>query len=154
MQTCPTLTYSHANASGNARIVPSARAWLGTPYRHQMSLRGVGCDCLGLVRGVWRDLYGAEPEMLPAYSSDWAEASRSEPLLDAARRHLVECPVDALQPGHVLVFRWRPHLPAKHCGILTEPGRMIHAYDAAGLVAEGALASAWRARIAGVFRFP
>ena len=28
--------------------------WIGTPYRHQASLKGVGCDCLGLVRGVWR----------------------------------------------------------------------------------------------------
>jgi NlpC/P60 family putative phage cell wall peptidase len=35
-------------------IVAETRAWLGTPYRHQASLKGVGCDCLGLVRGVWR----------------------------------------------------------------------------------------------------
>ena len=26
------------------RIVSVARAWLGTPYRHQASLRGVGAD--------------------------------------------------------------------------------------------------------------
>ena len=42
-----------------------ARRWLGTPYRHQASRMGVGCDCLGLVRGVWRSLYGAEPEATP-----------------------------------------------------------------------------------------
>ena len=36
-------------------------------YRHQASLKGVGCDCLGLVRGVWRALHGAEPERAPAY---------------------------------------------------------------------------------------
>ena len=46
-------------------IVEAARAWLGTPYHHQASLRGVGCDCLGLVRGVWRELYGPEPEAAP-----------------------------------------------------------------------------------------
>jgi NlpC/P60 family putative phage cell wall peptidase len=39
------------------------------------SLRGIGCDCLGLLRGVWRAVYGKEPEAVPAYSSDWAEAS-------------------------------------------------------------------------------
>lgn len=33
-------------------IVAAARQWLGTPYRHQASVRGVGCDCLGLIRGV------------------------------------------------------------------------------------------------------
>jgi cell wall-associated NlpC family hydrolase len=25
-------------------IVAQARSWLGTPYRHQASLKGVGCD--------------------------------------------------------------------------------------------------------------
>ena len=37
------------------RIVDLARGWIGTPYLHQASCRGIGCDCLGLVRGVWRD---------------------------------------------------------------------------------------------------
>jgi len=32
-------------------IVVETRDWIGTPYRHQASLKGVGCDCLGLVRG-------------------------------------------------------------------------------------------------------
>ena len=38
----------------------AARAWLGTPYRHQASVKGVGADCLGLVRGLWREVAGAE----------------------------------------------------------------------------------------------
>jgi NlpC/P60 family putative phage cell wall peptidase len=37
-----------------AQIVVATRDWIGTPYQHQASLKGVGCDCLGLVRGVWR----------------------------------------------------------------------------------------------------
>ena len=37
-----------------AAIVAEARAWIGTRYCHQASVKGVGCDCLGLVRGVWR----------------------------------------------------------------------------------------------------
>ena len=40
------------------RIIAEARAWIGTPYRHQARCKGVGCDCLGLVRGVWRALHG------------------------------------------------------------------------------------------------
>jgi NlpC/P60 family putative phage cell wall peptidase len=40
------------------RIIAEARAFIGTPYRHQASLQGVGCDCLGLVRGVWRAIHG------------------------------------------------------------------------------------------------
>jgi len=56
-----------------AEILRAARRWIGTPYRHQASLRGAGCDCLGLVRGVWRDVYGGEPEPVPAYSPDGGE---------------------------------------------------------------------------------
>jgi hypothetical protein len=35
-------------------IIAEARSWIGTPYAHQASVKGIGCDCLGLVRGVWR----------------------------------------------------------------------------------------------------
>src|SRR5437870_8056418 len=91
-------------------IVAEARAWIGTPYRHQASLRGVGCDCLGLVRGVWRAVCGAEPAPVPPYSPDWAEATGREQLADAARRHLVAIEAAQFKPGDVLLFRWRSGL--------------------------------------------
>jgi len=69
-------------------IVIVARSWLGTPYRHQASVKGVGADCLGLVRGVWRDVVGGEMEAPPAYSADWAEVGGREMLLEAAERWL------------------------------------------------------------------
>ena len=59
------------------------------------SADGVGCDCLGLVRGVWRELYGAEPKPVPAYTRDWAEATGAETLLAAARRISTRSPADA-----------------------------------------------------------
>jgi NlpC/P60 family putative phage cell wall peptidase len=102
---------------------------------------------------VWRALHGDEPETTPAYAPDWAEANGEERLLAAARRHLHEiAPADA-GPGDLLLFRWRPHLPAKHAAILTAPGRMIHAYDGAS-VAEVHFAPFWRRRVAFAFRFP
>jgi NlpC/P60 family putative phage cell wall peptidase len=134
-------------------IIPEARSWIGTPYRHQASLKGIGCDCLGLVRGVWRELYGGEPEATPAYAPDWAEASGQERLAAAARRYLLELAPAVVEPGDVLLFRWRPHLPAKHAAILSAPGRMIHAYDGAA-VAEVSFAPFWRRRLAFAFRFP
>ena len=63
-----------------AAVVAEARRWVGTPYRHQASVRGAGADCLGLVRGVWRALRGAEPVAVPPYGPDWAEAGRDEAL--------------------------------------------------------------------------
>ena len=46
-------------------MVAEARAWIGTPYVHQASVRGGGTDCLGLLRGVWRVVIGEEPETVP-----------------------------------------------------------------------------------------
>lgn len=133
------------------KIVLEARRWLGTPYRHQASLRGVGCDCLGLLRGVWRELYGSEPEILQPYTPDWAETSKGDPLLDAARRHLV--PAGEITPGTVILFRWRDGMAAKHIGIATGPDRFIHAYERMA-VTKSPLGSHWKRRIAGLFTFP
>ena len=134
-----------------------ARRWLGTPYRHQASVRGVGCDCLGLVRGVWRQLYGSEPESIPAYSDDWAERGGEELLLAAARRRLIEIPSDSAAPGDVLLFRIAREAPVKHCGVLSavdgpEP-RMIHAYWGRAVV-ESWMGTWWSSRCAAAFTWP
>lgn len=135
------------------RVLDAARAWIGTPYRHQGTRRGVGCDCLGLVRGVWRELYGAEPEPPPPYSPDWAETSGRDALSEAAHRHFRPIPVGEGAPGDLVLFRWREGRPAKHCGILEEEGRLIHAYEGA-CVLSSPLTPGWARRIGGLFRFP
>lgn len=136
------------------RIIAEARAFIGTPYRHQASLKGVGCDCLGLVRGVWRALHGSEPEVAPAYTPDWAEASGAESLAEAARRHLVELDnPQAFTPGDVLLFRYSARYPAKHAAIATASDLMVHAHDGAA-VAEVAIAPRWRRQLAFAFSFP
>jgi NlpC/P60 family putative phage cell wall peptidase len=133
-------------------VVDAALRWLGTPYRHQASLRGIGCDCLGLVRGVWREIYGREPEAMPAYTADWAEARQAETLAEAAGRHMAAIAPQDATTGDLLLFRWRAPLPAKHAAIFVAPDRFIHAQDGAATRATG-----WRARrrrIAFAFQFP
>jgi len=142
-------------------IVAEARAWIGTPYQHQASLKGVGCDCLGLVRGVWRGVIGAEPERAPPYAPGWAEASGAEALAEAAARHLVAITHPSAAsggglgwgPGDVLLFRWRATTPAKHAAIVTSAETMVHAHDGAA-VAEVAIAPWWRRRLVYAFKFP
>ena len=134
-------------------IVQEARRWIGTPYRHQASLMGVGTDCLGLVRGVWRHAYGFDAEKPPAYSADWAEASGRETLISAADRHLVRIATESKQPGDLLLFRFRRHLPAKHAAILATSNTMVHAVEGASAV-EVSLSAWWLRRLAAVFQFP
>ena len=144
-------------AVGRPDVVAEARTWIGTPYRHQASLKGAGTDCLGLVRGVFRALHGGEPEAPPPYAPDWAEAAGTETLRDAARRHLEEVELGEIAPGDVLLFRMVRNGPAKHCAIVSEAGsrcrRMIHAYSGYS-VREEVLGEAWRRRLAYAFRFP
>jgi NlpC/P60 family putative phage cell wall peptidase len=141
------------SAERSDAIIAAARGWIGTPYRHQASLKGVGADCLGLVRGVWREVMGDEPEMPPAYQPGWAEEGGTEAMAEAARRHLKEIPSTEYEAGDVLLFRWRPHLPAKHAGIASGRARMIHAQEGAA-VTEIALSAWWLRHLAFAFRFP
>ena len=134
-------------------IVTSARRWIGTPYHHQASCRGIGTDCLGLIRGIWRDLYGFEPEAPPPYTRDWAEVSAKHALIDAARRHLIERALGETEAGDVAVFRYRRGLPAKHVALFTSPHSMIHAVESAR-VSEVRLNDWWRRRMVAVFSFP
>ncbi len=140
-----------------ARIVKAARSWLGTPYHDQASVKGVGCDCLGLIRGVWREVIGPEPMPVPPYSRDWGEAGPHEVLAEAAWAAMIELPIEDARTGDVLLFRMRHGAIAKHAGILTNGRqnihRFIHAYERTGVI-EQELTEPWRRRIAFAFRFP
>ncbi len=136
-----------------AGVVRLARGWIGTPYHHQASVKGVGADCLGLVRGVWRELSGHEAEIVPAYSRDWGEATGTETMLLGARRQMVEIDPRDIQMGDVVVFRLRPGAVAKHAAIIAGENTMIHAMEGAP-AREAALGPWWRRRIAAAFSFP
>ncbi|TDX65145.1 NlpC/P60 family putative phage cell wall peptidase [Methylosinus sp. sav-2] len=136
-----------------ARVLEIARVWLGTPYHHQAAVRGAGCDCLGLVRGVWRDLYEAEPETPPPYSPDWGEYGEVEYLLDAAKRHMEPIAIAAAREGDVLAFRMRDRCMAKHLAIKSGDWTMIHA-QSDDRVREVALSPYWRRHIVAAFAFP
>jgi NlpC/P60 family putative phage cell wall peptidase len=136
-------------------IVEMARSWIGTPYRHQASCKGMGADCLGLIRGVWREIYGAEPEPVPAYSMEWSEPSRDEALWRAARRHMLAKPPGEVIAGDVALFRMREGAVAKHLGIITQTDGhtgFVHAYSGHGVV-ESKLSLPWRRRIVAGFEF-
>ncbi len=110
-------------AATRAKVVTVARSWIGTPYRHQASLKGVGCDCLGLLIGVWREVQTSRSALrldkdfaIPPYTPDWAEANGRETLAEGLAKYLTEIDPKEAREGDIVLFRWRAHLPAKHCG--------------------------------------
>jgi len=133
--------------------VQLARAWIGTPYVHQASVKGVGCDCLGLLRGVWRELYGVEPEDIPPYTPDWDVRGR-EAMRDGFARHLAAVPLAEISPGDVVLFRMVPRAPAKHCAVVGERDgalTLIHARQNKR-VSEEVFTASWRKKLAYAFR--
>ncbi|WP_420431599.1 NlpC/P60 family protein [Hyphobacterium sp.] len=130
-------------------IIEEARRWIGTPYRRGASVRGAGCDCVGLVRGVWRACCGREPHPLPEYVSRPQGNELAEQLSKyCAVRAAADC-----QPGDILVFQWSVGSPPGHCAILCRPDSMVHSY-AMRSVTETALTRWWRRRLVAGFAFP
>lgn len=141
----------------DVEIVGSARRWLGTRFLHQASVKGLGCDCLGLVRGVWRDCVGKEPCQDLTYSQNWSVSQGHDVLMDAIRNNFEPDLVDTERPGRVLVFRLVGSNHAKHLAISTGQingvPQMIHSYSTKGVV-ECQISAAWLRRCLGQFQFP
>lgn len=133
------------------RVISQARTWLGTPYHHQGCLKGVGVDCIGLVRGVYQELFNVEVPELQNYSADWGDSNGKEDLVEIGRKYLVS--TDDIQPGTVVLIRWGKNRVAKHCMIMTGEDRAIHAYNRSP-VSEINLNNWWLRRIAFGFNFP
>lgn len=141
------------NYAWRSKIVGVAKSWIDTPYHHGAKVKGVGCDCFGLIRGIWEEIYsGPEPEQPPVYTRDWAEASGEEHMLAAADRWMQKVDVADMFSGDVIMFRYAEGFIAKHAGILIEDCRMIHAMDGRSVV-NVYMGSWWKNRIAGVYSF-
>lgn len=137
-------------------VVTAARGWIGTPYVHQAARRGAGCDCLGLVRGVWAQVTGTPLLSVPTYTTDWSEPQGDETMWRGAADLMVSKERGDMAAGDVVLFRMRSGAVAKHVGIQAEVGpspSFIHAFQGHGVL-ESALSSPWQRRIVARFAFP
>ena len=138
-------------------VVRETLKWLGTPYRHQASLCQVGCDCLGLVRGVWRTVCATPLEPLPAYSRHPGLNRNDRRLEQAAKRYLIELRnsggVARFEPGSVLLFCLFGRKAPSHCAIAMPDMTMIHAQERLGVIST-TISPGWRRRVHSAYLFP
>lgn len=137
-------------------VVDIARQWIGTPYVHQAAQRGAGCDCLGLLRGVWAEYSGTPPVPVPPYTPDWSEPQGRETLWDELGARLRRKPRAEAAAGDVVLFRMAHGAVAKHVGLQAEIGAhpsFIHSYQGHGVI-ESALTAPWSRRLVARFAVP
>lgn len=141
------------------QIVAEARSWLGTPYHHQQSTRGAGCDCVGLVRGV-----GVACGVMPPRLEEWARfagySRRPNPRRMAEGMHTFLMPLpDGAEPlpGDIAWLQWRANLPM-HLALLAHDAagapQLIHSFSDAGQVVCHGLTLQWRERVVSWWRYP
>jgi cell wall-associated NlpC family hydrolase len=127
------------------KIIAKAREYLGTPFRHQGRLKGVGVDCAGLVVCVAKELkisnfdfkaYGAMPN-----------AAKLQTILN---EQMEKIPTSEAKAGDVYLMKFDKE--PQHLAIVTDIG-IIHSYYDAGSVVEHRVDEVWRSRIMGAFRF-
>jgi NlpC/P60 family putative phage cell wall peptidase len=133
-------------------IVTEARAWLGTRWMHQQSLKGQACDCIGLVKGV---AIGAG--LVPADFATRAEVTqfsgygrRPDGRLIVALDLFLDRVTAKPEPGDVLLMRFDK--TPQHVAIVSDIG-IIHAHATARRVVEHRLDEVWSQRIVAVYRF-
>lgn len=135
------------------QVVAAAKEWLGTPYLHQAAKKNLGCDCLGLILGVGRELGVDLPDTVPPYSASWRDPLAGTLLQDQADYYLKRQNSRPPYPGDILLFRMRRDLPAKHCAILIAPDQMIHAQEGVGTI-QLAFDAPWQRRLVAHYTFP
>lgn len=133
-------------------IERAARQWIGTPFHHQASLMGVGCDCLGFIRGVYRQCGGVQSFCIPNYGLFWSERGQFD-LYDRLSDHLHLIPQVDATVGDIVLLRMRFGGPPRHLGVLSAAGHaMIHCDTKHG-VTEVPFAPIWSRLCAAIFRF-
>jgi NlpC/P60 family putative phage cell wall peptidase len=127
-------------------IVQEARKWLGTPYRAQAHVLGVGVDCVNLVNEVLCAVGAHERRELPVY-----RARPNGTLQDQVGEYLNRIPIIQADTGDVLLFK-HPTMGPSHLALLTSKTTIIHAYMMNRRVIEHSIDDRWRKMIAAAFR--
>ena len=137
-------------------IIEQARTWIGTPYHHQARLKGIGCDCLGMVVGVADEL-GLKHESGVLLSSfdqtDYSRQPDGERLTRMLQSVLYEVPKEEAVPGDLVLFSIEGN--PQHVGLISdyEGLGVIHCYAPSRKVVEHRLDKKWQSRIVKVFRW-
>jgi len=133
-------------------VIAEARSWLGTPFQHQASLKGVGCDCIGLVKGVGLALHLADYDENKAKPFlNYRMMPDSKKMREALAIFFAPIQVSEATLADILFLAWTKE--PQHLAIITDRG-IIHSYSGVGKVVEHSLDERWKKRVTAAYRYP
>ncbi len=134
--------------------VLEARKWLHTPFKHQGSVRGAGCDCIGLIKGIGMALglvdYDPNSALAKTFNN-YSIMPNPRRMREGLATWLVQIPVDEAMLADIYFMAWGKE--PQHVALITDKG-IIHSYSRAGKVVEHGLDDLWRSRIVAAYRYP
>jgi len=127
-------------------IVQEAKTWIGTPFKHQGRIKGLGVDCVGLIIGV--------AHVFKLTEFDYTNYSHTPDgflMQQLLAQHLDVMAIQAAKAGDIVLMRFEAQ--PQHVGILSHYG-IIHAYAQVRRCVEHRLDDHWQSRIVGAYAYP
>lgn len=143
-------------------IVNEARSWVGTPFMHQGTVKGFGCDCTGLLRGALLStsvLRADFQEFLPAHAMGYSRIPDGATMRAGCDALLTRISLEAARPGDLALLEFKAGMP-QHTAVLGDYVHggltLIHALGPGhpAKVVEHRIDNAWRKRIVATYAIP
>lgn len=117
-----------SEAEQRALVVKEALEWEHTPFRHRNSVKRLGADCVGYLKGVFLGVGAIEDFETPEYSIDVYLHRSEEIYLPYLQKFLH--PTIRTDPGNVISYQWG-RLKHAHALIVVEWPVVIGAWSEA-----------------------
>jgi cell wall-associated NlpC family hydrolase len=128
------------------QVLDAARKWIGTPFKHQGRLLGVGADCAGIVIGTAHALGISDFDFL-----EYNVCPNPELMGLLLDQNLISIPKEEAKSGDLLWLRVGKK--PRHLAIKTDVG-ILHSFANVGRCVETSLDAFTAATIYRAYRYP
>lgn len=131
------------------QIILEARSWIGTKFIHQAANKNIGCDCIGLVVGVLKNI---GLEIPPDYNTNYPEIPDGKSLEAKLDRNLKIKNFADVSAGDIFLMKFKEQ--PQHVGFISvNHGKLsvIHSYKNIGKVVEHRLNPYWQSKILKIY---
>ena len=114
-------------------IITEAKEWIGTKYRGNTCIKGVGCDCGQFLFGVYAEAgFLPADTLLPKNYSLQIEHRNDTEYIDTVRRFARDIPESEVKPGDVVLYKFGKGF-YHGCIVIEWPAFILHSLKREGV---------------------